>query len=113
MITTQGEDFMIQAEAKGLKGIRMFFNYAVRNAILPQTTALALSLGTVFTGSVLVEVIFRYPGLGNTLYQAIRLNDFFVIRGLIFIVIVALGLATFLIDIAYPLLDPRVSYKKG
>ena len=113
MITTQGEDFMIQAEAKGLKGIRMFFNYAVRNAILPQTTALALSLGTVFTGSVLVEVIFRYPGLGNTLYQAIRLNDFFVISGLIFIVIVSLGLATFLIDIAYPLLDPRVSYKKG
>ena len=68
----------------------------MRNAILPQTTALALSLGTVFTGSVLVEVIFRYPGLGNTLYQAIKLNDFFVIRGMIFIVIVTLGLATFI-----------------
>ena len=65
------------------------------------------------TGSVLVEVIFRYPGLGNTLYQAIKLNDFFVIRGMIFIVIVTLGLATFIIDVTYPLLDPRVSYKKG
>ncbi len=113
MVTNQGEDFMIAAEAKGLRGTRLFFNYAVRNAILPQTTALALSLGTVFTGSVLVEVIFRYPGLGNTLYQAIRLNDFFVIRGMIFIVIVTLGLATFIIDVTYPLLDPRVSYKKG
>jgi len=113
MVTNQGEDFMIAAEAKGLRSIRLFFNYAVRNAILPQTTALALSLGTVFTGSVLVEVIFRYPGLGNTLYQAIKLNDFFVIRGMIFIVIVTLGLATFIIDVTYPLLDPRVSYKKG
>ena len=91
---------------------RCFF-VAVRNDILHQTTALALSLGTVFTGSVLVEVIFRYPGLGNTLYQAIKLNDFFVIRGMIFIVIVTLGLATFIIDVTYPLLDPRVSYKKG
>ncbi len=70
MVTNQGEDFMIAAEAKGLRSTRLFFNYAVRNAVLPQTTALALSLGTVFTGSVLVEVIFRYPGLGNTLYQA-------------------------------------------
>ena len=113
MVTNQGEDFMIAAEAKGLRSTRLFFNYAVRNAVLPQTTALALSLGTVFTGSVLVEVIFRYPGLGNTLYQAIKLNDFFVIRGMIFIVIVTLGLATFIIDVTYPLLDPRVSYKKG
>ncbi len=113
MVTNQGEDFMIAAEAKGLRSIRLFFNYAVRNAVLPQTTALALSLGTVFTGSVLVEVIFRYPGLGNTLYQAIKLNDFFVIRGMIFIVIVTLGLATFIIDVTYPLLDPRVSYKRG
>ena len=113
MVTNQGEDFMIAAEAKGLRSTRLFFNYAVRNAVLPRTTALALSLGTVFTGSVLVEVIFRYPGLGNTLYQAIKLNDFFVIRGMIFIVIVTLGLATFIIDVTYPLLDPRVSYKKG
>ena len=113
MVTNQGEDFMIAAEAKGLRSTRLFFNYAVRNAVLPQTTALALSLGTVFTGSVLVEVIFRYPGLGNTLYQAIKLNDFFVIRGMIFIVIVTLGLATFIIDVTYPLLDTRVSYKKG
>ena len=113
MVTNQGEDFMIAAEAKGLRSTRLVFNYAVRNAVLPQTTALALSLGTVFTGSVLVEVIFRYPGLGNTLYQAIKLNDFFVIRGMIFIVIVTLGLATFIIDVTYPLLDPRVSYKKG
>jgi len=113
MVTTQGEDFMIQADAKGLNPRRIFYRYGVRNAILPQTTALALSLGRVFIGSVLVEVIFRYPGLGNTLYQSIRLSDYFVIRGIIFLVILALALATFLMDVTYPLFDPRISYSKA
>jgi peptide/nickel transport system permease protein len=113
MVTNQGADFMVQAEAKGLKGGRIFLRYALRNAMLPQTTALALSLGTILTGAVLVEVVFRYPGLGNTLYQSIRLNDHFIIRGMIFAVILSLAFATFLVDIAYPLLDPRVKYRKG
>lgn len=113
MVTNQGADYMIQAEAKGLKAVRIFLRYAVRNALLPQTTGLALSLGTILTGAVLVEVVFRYPGLGNTLYQAIRLSDYFIIRGLVFTVIVSLALATFLIDIVYPFLDPRVRYRKA
>lgn len=113
MVTNQGADFMVQAEAKGLKGGRIFLRYALRNALLPQTTALALSLGQILTGAVLVEVVFHYPGLGNTLYQSIRLSDFFIIRGMIFAVIVSLALATFLIDVAYPLLDPRVKYRKA
>lgn len=113
MVTNLGADFMIQAEAKGLKGGRIFLRYALRNALLPQTTSLALSLGQILTGAVLVEVVFRYPGLGYTLYQSIRLSDFFVIRGMIFAVIVSLAFATFLIDVGYPLLDPRVKYRKA
>jgi peptide/nickel transport system permease protein len=113
MVTNQGADFMVQAEAKGLKSSRIFLRYALRNAVLPQTTALALSMGTILTGAVLVEVVFRYPGLGETLYQAIRLNDFFIIRGMIFTVIVTLALATLIIDVIYPLIDPRVKYKKA
>jgi peptide/nickel transport system permease protein len=113
MVTNQGADFMVQAEAKGLKSGRIFLRYALRNALLPQTTALALSLGTVLTGAVLVEVVFRYPGLGETLFQAIRVSDFFIIRGMIFTVILTLALATFIVDIAYPLLDPRVRNKKA
>lgn len=113
MVTTQGADFMLQAEAKGLRASRIFLRYALRNALLPQTTALALSLGTILTGAVLVEVVFRYPGLGNTLYQAIRLSDFFIIRGFVFAVIVSLALATLIIDVVYPLLDPRVKYQRG
>ena len=112
MVTTQGEDYVTFAEAKGLKSLTIFLRYCVRNAILPQTTALALALGQILSGAVLVEVIFGYPGIGTVLFLAIRENDHFLIQGIVFTVIVALGLATLLLDAVYPLLDPRISYRK-
>jgi peptide/nickel transport system permease protein len=107
-----GEDFVVFAEAKGLKPGTIFLRYCLRNAILPQVTALALALGQVLSGAVLVEVIFGYPGIGTLLFQAIRENDHFVIQGIVFIVIVALGLTTLILDIVYPWLDPRISYRR-
>ena len=62
MVTTTGEDYMVFAQAKGLKGSTLFLKYAVRNALLPQATGLALALGNILSGAVLVEVIFAYPG---------------------------------------------------
>lgn len=112
MVTTQGEDYVIFAEAKGLKSLTIFLRYCVRNAILPQATALALALGQILSGAVLVEVIFGYPGVGTLLFLAIRENDHFLIQGIVFTVVVALGLATFLLDAIYPLLDPRISYRR-
>jgi peptide/nickel transport system permease protein len=111
MVTTQGEDYVTFAEAKGLKSRTIFLRYCVRNAMLPQTTALALALGQILSGAVLVEVIFAYPGIGTVLYHAIRENDHFLIQGIVFSVIVALGLATLLLDLLYPWLDPRITYK--
>ena len=64
MVSISGEDYMLFAEAKGLKSKRVFLGYAMRNALLPQTTTLALSLGTILSGALLVEVVFNYPGLG-------------------------------------------------
>lgn len=113
MVTTQGEDYVTFAEAKGLRSLTIFLDYCVRNAILPQTTGLALALGQILSGAVLVEVIFAYPGIGTVLYHAIRENDHFLIQGIVFTVIVALGLATLILDAIYPLLDPRISYRKG
>jgi peptide/nickel transport system permease protein len=113
MVTTQGEDYLIFADAKGLKGPSIFLRYALRNALLPQMTALALALGNVVAGAVLVEVIFQYPGIGSTLYQAIRASDFFLVQGIVFLVIVSIGLATLIIDLIYPLLDPRITYRRG
>lgn len=111
MVTTEGEDFMTMAEAKGLPPGRIFLRYAVRNAILPQFTALAIALGHVVSGSVLVEVVFAYPGIGSLLYKAISGSDYFVIYGVVFMVILAISIATLLIDLTYPLLDPRISYR--
>ncbi|HEY8201684.1 MAG TPA: ABC transporter permease, partial [Actinomycetota bacterium] len=113
MVTTQGEDYVIFAEAKGLKSLTIFLRYCVRNALLPQATGLALALGQIVSGAVLVEVIFGYPGIGTVLFQAIRENDHFLIQGIVFTVIIALGLATLILDAVYPLLDPRISYRKA
>ena len=112
MVTTMGEDYVTFAEAKGLRSSTVFLRYCVRNAILPQTTALALALGQILSGAVLVEVIFGYPGIGALLFQAIRENDHFLIQGIVFTVIVALGLATLILDLAYPWLDPRISHQR-
>jgi len=110
MVTVQGEDFMTLAEAKGLNPGRIFLRYGMRNAILPQFTSLALSMGRVVSGAILVEVVFSYPGVGNLLYQAIRIFDYFVIYGVAFMVVVAIGLATLILDLLLPVLDPRITY---
>jgi peptide/nickel transport system permease protein len=113
MITTQGEDYTNFAEAKGLLARTIFLRYAVRNALLPQITALALVLGHIVSGAVIVEVIFAFPGMGTVLYNAIRESDFFLVQGIVFIVILTLGIATFVLDLCYPLLDPRITYRRG
>lgn len=113
MVMTEGEDFVLFAEAKGLRDTTTFLKYRVRNAILPQVTALILALGHVVSGAVLVEVIFGYPGIGTVLYQAIRGSDYYLVQGIVFIIILSIGLATFILDIIYPLLDPRITYRRA
>jgi peptide/nickel transport system permease protein len=112
MVTTSGEDYMTLADAKGLKGNRVFLWYAMRNAILPQTTSLALSLGNILSGALLVEIIFSFPGIGTLLFQAISAFDYFTIYGIVFCIIVSVGVATLILDLCYPLLDPRIRYQK-
>src|SRR5580765_8058899 len=113
MVTMQGEDSMVFAEAKGLKNRTLFFNYGMRNAMLPQATALALALGEILSGAVLVEVVFGYPGIGSVLYNAIKDFDYYLIQGIVFTIVVSIALATLFIDLAYPLLDPRIRYGKS
>lgn len=113
MVMTRGEDYIIFADAMGLRDRTVFTRYLMRNALLPQVTALALALGQIVSGAVLVEVIFGYPGIGTMLYQAIRGSDFYLVQGIVFVVIISIGLATFILDIIYPLLDPRITYRKA
>lgn len=112
MITNAGEDYIILARAKGLSPARLFLRYAVRNAVLPQVTALALTLGSIVGGATLVEYLFAYPGMGYLLYQAIVTNDYALIQGIVFILILATASAVLLIDLLYPFIDPRISYQQ-
>jgi peptide/nickel transport system permease protein len=113
MVTVQGEDYMTFGEAKGLKDWRLFYKYGVRNALLPQVTGLALALSYIVSGSVLVELVFGYPGLGTLLARSINQLDYFTVYGLVFVIIVCLGIAMFIMDMIYPFLDPRIRYDKN
>jgi len=113
MITTDGEDYMILAKAKGLRPRRIFWMYGVRNAVLPQVTALALSIGSLAGGSIIVEYIFTYPGMGYLLYQGIVNNDYSLIQGIVFILICGVATSVLIIDLLYPLIDPRITYERG
>jgi peptide/nickel transport system permease protein len=113
MITNDGEDYMILAEAKGLRPRRVFWFYGMRNSILPQVTALALSLGSIAGGSTLVEYIFAYPGMGYLLYLGIVNTDYTLIQGIVFMLIVGTATAVLILDLLYPLVDPRITYGKG
>lgn len=107
MVTVQGEDYMNFAEAKGLKNRRMFLRYAVRNAVLPQVTQLALFMGQLVTGAILVEIVFGYPGMGSLLLQAVDYLDYYTIYGIVFVLILAVAVSMLILDLIYPLLDPR------
>ncbi|MCB0188477.1 MAG: ABC transporter permease [Caldilineaceae bacterium] len=110
MVNTIGEDYMLLAEAKGLRRGRILWWYAVRNAIPPQLAHLGIALGYVVSGAILVEIVFSYPGLGYQLYMSIVNSDYTVIQGITLILALSVGLAVLIIDLIYPRLDPRVTY---
>jgi len=112
MVTIEGEDYMVLARAKGLKPFYLLYRYMIRNAILPQVTALALSLGSIVGGQVLVEVVFQYRGMGQLIFSSIRNQDLAAIQGTSFIIIVTTALAVLVLDLIYPLIDPRISYER-
>lgn len=113
MVTTDGEDYMVLAEAKGLRPRRVFWLYGVRNSILPQVTALALSIGGIASGALLVEQFFAYPGLGYRLYWAIINSDYAMLQGIVMILIIGTATAVFVLDMLYPLIDPRITLNQG
>jgi peptide/nickel transport system permease protein len=108
MINLLGDDYIVLGRAKGLSSNRVMLWYAARNALLPTVSALAISLGAVLGGSLVTEVVFNYPGLGNTLYQAILARDYPVIQGQLLIMTAAMLVANFIVDLSYVLLDPRL-----
>ena len=108
--TTAEEDFVSFARYRGLPEMTIGKDYVFRNSILTQITALAMSLGGVFSGSIMTEIIFGYPGIGTIINKAILQSDYNMILGCITISIVSISVATLIVDLIYPFIDPRIRY---
>ena len=107
MISTLGDDYVTFAEANGLKPRTVALRYAARNAILPNLTSFGLALGGVVGGSILVERVFGYPGVGYLLFNAVTNQDYPLMQALFLMITVSVLVANFLVDILYGVLDPR------
>jgi peptide/nickel transport system permease protein len=107
----KSSDYMQYAELASLPKRKILFAYLIRNTMLPQITDLGLSLGAIFEGALITEVVFGYPGIGSTLYNAIVSADYNTIMGITLLSIVGIATASLLIDLIYPLIDPRVRYR--
>ncbi|MDQ1123471.1 ABC transporter permease [Microbacterium trichothecenolyticum] len=109
MLETLGEDYIFTARAKGLRRGRIIRSHAFRNASLPTVTQIALSLGSIVSGSILVEVIFSWPGVGRALYDAVLQRDFPMLQGGFLVITITVVLVNYIADLLYFRLDPRVS----
>jgi peptide/nickel transport system permease protein len=107
MITTLAEDYIRMARAKGLSPLRIMFNYAGRNAILPNLTGFGMSLGFVVSGAILVEYVFSYPGLGYMLLDGVQNEDYALMQTLFLLITVAVLVAILAVDFVTLALDPR------
>ncbi len=104
------ESYVQYAKLGGVTEDRIVNKYIIRNALLPQITGLALSLGQIFGGALITEIVFSYPGLGNLLYRAIVNGDYNLIMGITILSILGITTAILVVDLTYPLFDPRVRY---
>jgi peptide/nickel transport system permease protein len=104
------ENFVQYAKLGGVTEDRIVNKYIIRNALLPQITGLALSLGQIFSGALITEMVFSYPGLGMLLYNSVIRADYNLIMGITMLSIVGITTAILIVDLTYPLFDPRVRY---
>jgi peptide/nickel transport system permease protein len=107
MVTVTSEDYVTVAQAKGLPERLVMFGYAARNAILPQVSGFALSLGFVVSGSLVMELVFSYPGIGYALFNAIGGHDYPLMQGIFLVITLSVLVANILADVVYVFLDPR------
>ncbi|MBU1304962.1 MAG: ABC transporter permease [Alphaproteobacteria bacterium] len=102
------DDYVTYAELAGVKKSTIVGGYVIRNAVVPQLTALAMALGGVFSGTVITEQVFNYPGLGSLLIDAVNAGDYALVLAVSTVSITAVAVAIFIVDLLHPLLDPRV-----
>lgn len=107
MVSVRGEDYVVAAEAKGLHPVRVMTVYAARNAVLPSVAGFAISLGFVVGGSLVMEEVFSYPGIGRAMLEAVQNSDYSLMQGLFLVITVSVLAANLVVDVLYGLIDPR------
>ncbi|WP_342559982.1 ABC transporter permease [Psychrobacillus sp. FSL W7-1457] len=112
MLESLGQDYISMAEAKGVHNRTLIFNHGLRNALLPIYTHFTMTLGTLIGGSVVVETVFSYPGIGRLLYESVVARDFPMMQGVFLMITIGVIAANILADITYPLIDPRAKSTK-
>ncbi|WP_448061531.1 ABC transporter permease [Cellulomonas hominis] len=107
MVSTLAEDYIVTAEAKGLRPRRIMLTYAARNAVLPSVTGFAITLGFVVAGSIVTEQVFSYPGIGSTLLLSVTNSDYALMQGVFLVITLAVLAANLVVDLLYGVIDPR------
>lgn len=107
MLTVLDEDYVMVAQAKGMPTRRVLWRYAARNAVLPQIQSFALSIGFIVGGTIVMEMVFSYPGVGKLLLDATNAKDYALMQGVFLVITLSVLVANVLADIAYAFLDPR------
>jgi peptide/nickel transport system permease protein len=107
MVATLSDDYVVAAEAKGLRSSRIMIGYAARNAILPSISGFAISLGFVVSGAIAMEYVFSYPGIGFKLVQAVGSDDYPLMQGIFLVITLAVLAANLIVDLLYGVIDPR------
>ncbi len=113
MVTVLDEDYVTVAQAKGLSPRRVMISYAARNAVLPQLSSFALALGFIVGGTLVMELVFSYPGVGKLLLDATTAKDYPLMQGLFLVITLTVLVANILADVAYAVLDPRTRQTEG
>jgi peptide/nickel transport system permease protein len=109
MLETLGEDYVLTARAKGLRPWAILRRHALRNALLPITTLVALSLGYIVAGAILIETVFSWPGIGRAVYDAVLQRDYPMLQGAFLVLTVSVVLCNLIADLLYFRLDPRIT----
>jgi ABC-type dipeptide/oligopeptide/nickel transport system permease component len=109
MLETLGEDYILTARAKGLKPRTIVRKHALRNALLPITTLIALSLGYIVAGAILIEIVFSWPGIGRAVYQAVLQRDYPMLQGAFLVLTLSVIFFNLVADLLYFRLDPRIT----
>lgn len=107
MLTVLDEDYITVAQAKGMPNNRVLWGYAARNAVLPQIQSFALSIGFIVGGTIVMEMVFSYPGVGKLLLDATNAKDYALMQGVFLVITLSVLVANILADVAYAFLDPR------